>query len=270
MPGTENRKPKIDLFDCFAGATGLGSRQREHLPIDDLLGQMQRLDVGGALIRTWPVEVERNWPSANRALYETCAAHDGLVPCPVLIPATARDVPPESEQVATALEAGAGAAWIRPRGNNWPAVDWVCGALLRELNAHRLPVYITEPDLPPDPAGHAQRGEPLLVVADLAKAYPELPFLLAGFDYRTMRTILPLLRTFPNVHLTTGYNFAMHRGLEFLVDEIGPDRILFGTGFPISEPAMYVTQLMYADLPDAARAAVASGNANRLLEGIRR
>jgi predicted TIM-barrel fold metal-dependent hydrolase len=231
---------------------------------------MQRLDVAGALVRVWPDGLERDWLSTNAELYDTCAARDGLVPCPVLVPPTARDYPPEAEQVDAAIAGGAGAAWLRPRTDNWPTVEWVCGPLLRELTARRLPAYLLERDLPRDPLGHAQRGEPLVTIANLAGAHPELPLIVAGLDFRSMRTTLPLLRTFPNVHVTTGFNFAMDRGLEFLVGEIGPGQILFGSGFPISEPAMYVTQLMYADLPDDARSAIGSGNANRLLEGIRR
>ncbi|MFO7897583.1 MAG: amidohydrolase family protein [Planctomycetota bacterium] len=260
----------VKLTDAYTGFGGLGNAKREHLPLDEMLAYMEELDIARALVRTVPDDMEREWLSANQILYDICAEHDGLVPCPVLIPPTARDYPPEDAQVDRALAGGAGAVRLRPKTDNWPIREWVCGPLLRALQEKRLPAFLHERDLPlaDVPFGGAHSGFPLAAVGDLAGAYPDLPIILAGFDYRVMRTLLPLLRTFRNVHTATGYNFAMHRGLEFLVRELGPDQILFGTGFPVAEPAMYVTQLMYADIPDDARAAIGSGNLERLLEGI--
>jgi predicted TIM-barrel fold metal-dependent hydrolase len=262
----------VQLIDAYTGFGGLGHKEREHLPLDELLAYMDALDIDGALVRTVPDDMEREWISANQILYDVCAEHPGLVPCPVLIPPTACDYPPEPEQVDRALAGGAGAVWLRPKADNWPLRDWLCGPLLRALQERRLPVFLHARDLPLAEVSYGgnHSGLALAAVGDLAETYPEVPVILAGLDYRVMRTLLPLMRAFGNVHLATGYNFAMHRGLEFLVRELGHDRVLFGTGFPVAEPAMYVTQLMYADLPDEARTAIASGNLERLLEGILR
>jgi hypothetical protein len=248
----------ITLFDAHTGFGGLANAAREHVPLDDLLDAMQRLDLAGGLVRTVPDDRERNWPEANRLLYEASAPRDGLVPCPVLVPSTGRDYPPEAEQVADAVAHGAGAAWLRPKTDAWVIRDWACGALLRALQDRRLPAFILERDLPLEQLG------------DLAATCPGLPLILAGPDFRLYRTLLPLLETFANIRLALGTNFALHRGVEHLVSVLGPERILFGTGFPEGEPAMYVTQLMYADIPDDARTKIGSENIRRLMEGIRR
>jgi len=248
----------VTLFDAHTGFGGLGKAQREPVPLDDLLEAIDRLDIAGALVRTLPDDLERDWPGANGILYDTCAANEGLVPCPVLVPNTGDDYPPEEEQVADAIAHGAGAAWLRPGKDSWVIRDWACGRLFRTLQDRRLPAFLLHRDLA------------LEQVGDLADTYPELPFILAGVDFRHQRTLLPLLETFPNVHAATGKQFALHRGIEQLCDKIGAERILFGTGFPESEPGMAVTQLAYAEIPDPARAAIGAGNLERLMEGIRR
>ena len=46
--------------------------------------------------------------------------------------------------------------------------------------------------------------------------------------------------------------------------------MLFGTGFPVSEPMAAITYLMYADLSTEQKALIGSGNAQRLLAEVRR
>ena len=247
-----------ELFDAQTGFGGLGKARREHVPLSDLLEEMERLDLAGALARIVPDELERDWPEANRVLYEACAAHKGLVPCPVLVPNTGYDYPPEEEQVADAIARGAGAAWLRPGKDSWVIRDWACGRLFRALEERRLPAFLLHRDLE------------LEQIGDLAEAYDELPFIIARVDFRHYRTLLPLLETFGNVYFATGGAFGLHLGVEHLVEKLGPDRILFGTGFPESEAGMAVTQLAYAEIPEDVRAAIGSGNFERLMEGVRR
>jgi predicted TIM-barrel fold metal-dependent hydrolase len=52
------------------------------------------------------------------------------------------------------------------------------------------------------------------------------------------------------------------------VSTVGPDRVLFGTGYPETEPMAAVTQLMYADITESDRAAIGAGNLHRLLGGV--
>ena len=86
--------------------------------------------------------------------------------------------------------------------------------------------------------------------------------------YRSQRILLPLLTSFPNVQLSTGSNYCVHRGIEQLVGSVGPQRLLFGSGFPEVDPMMAISQLVYADISDEARRLIGSGNLERLIGGI--
>jgi len=49
------------------------------------------------------------------------------------------------------------------------------------------------------------------------------------------------------------------------VRQVGSDRILFGTGSPLQNGAGVVAKIAHAEISDAAREAIFSGNARRLL-----
>ena len=248
----------VRLFDVQTGFGGLVKGEAVPVAAEEWLDEMERLDIDRALARTAPDEQERDVPGANAILFAACAGHERLVPCPVVVPNTADDLAPEAEQAADAIARGAGAAWIRPAKDGWVLRDWSCGALFRALEGRRLPAFCLLRDVT-----FEQLGE-------LAGTYRELPFLLAGVAFREQRIILPLLETFPNVHLSIGNRYTTHAGLEQLVARIGADRLLFGTGFPESEAMMAVTQLMYAAIPECDKAKIGAANFERLMEGIRR
>lgn len=248
----------VVLFDVQTGFGGSAKGKPETVGVDALLDEMARLDIGRALVRTAPDELVNDAPTANEALYAGCQTHPSLTPCPILMPNAAYDMPSEDEQVAAAMGHGAGAAFLRPQLDYWSTADWASGALFRGLEARRLPAYCCDNQI-----GIEQ-------VASLAERYPRLPFILTGVSYRSDRTLLPLLGTFPKTYLSIGSNYAVHKGIERLVAKVGAERILFGTGFPVVEAASAVAMLMYAEISDEEKQLIGSGNLERLIEGILR
>ena len=168
------------------------------------------------------------------------------------MPNGGRDFPDEEDQVAEHIRAGAGAVWIRPGPDCWLLTDWCAGPLLAALEARRLPVVCLE------------RLVNLEQFAGLAKRYRRLPLILAEIGYRSGRSIIPLLERFRNVHLSIGSIFSSHGGIEQLVSLVGPQQLLFGTGFPDAESMAAITQLTYAEIPDTAKRLIGAGNFRRL------
>ncbi len=180
------------------------------------------------------------------------------MPCPTVVPSGAYDLPAEGEQVADLVARGAGAASVRPKKDDWPPAEWACGRLFCALEDRRVPAFCLEREVTPEE------------LADLAGWHPRLPFILAGVGYRSQRILVPLLESFPNVFLSVGSNYTVHRGIEQFVEKVGAGRLVFGTGFPDVEPMMAVTMLTYADVSDEEKALIGSGNMERLLQGIER
>lgn len=248
----------MELFDVQTGFGGAAKGSSDVVGPDELVAEMARLDIARGLVRIAPDDLVTDVQAANDELEAACQARTGLVPCPILVPNGGGDLPPEEDQIGRALTQGAGAVSLRPKQDYWDLADWCCGTLLAALEASRLPAYCL---------GDRFSFEE---IAGLARRYPDLPVIVAGIQYRSHRILLPLLETFPNVHVSIGSNYTVHRGLETLVERLGADRFLFGTGFPAVEPMAAVSMLVYADISDDARQAVGAGNLDRLVQGVRR
>jgi len=248
----------IRLFDVQTGFGGIAPGESSGVSVADLAGEMARLDIAKALVRTYPDELLKDVFTANEALYAACRKHPGMAPCPIIVPDTGYETPPVREQIGRAISEGAGAVVLRPEQDHWSLAEWASGSLFEALAERRMPAYCDT------------RAFSLDQVGDLADQYPGVPLILAGAEYRQDRTMLPLLSTFHNVYLSIGSNYTVHKGVERFVERVGAGRLLFGTGFPDIEPMMAVALLMYADIPEDARQHIGADNFERLMGGIRR
>ncbi len=246
------------LFDAHTGFGGAEPGRRRAVSAGELAGEMHRLAIERALVRTAPEELDADFASSNEGLFGACEDLAQLVPCPVVAPPAGRDAVPEERQVASLIDRGAAAVCIRPKTDYWLLAEWASGRLLSALAARRLPVFCHENEVPPEQ------------VAKLGGKYPQLPILHVPAGYRSLRALGALLEACGGVHLTLGGAWSLHRGIEYLVGRVGPQRLLFGTGFPAAECMAAVTMLMYADISDAERALIGSGNLQRLVGGIER
>lgn len=100
----------------------------------------------------------------------------------------------------------------------------------------------------------------------LCKAFPKLKIVLAHpGDGEEMKTRVEFVKTHANMHLDISGTGLFRLGmLRHCVREAGRDKILFGTDFPVCNPAMYLQGVLFERLEDAELEAVLSGNFKRL------
>lgn len=248
----------VDLFDVQVEIGSAPPGERHVVDAGELRGEMVRLSIGRTLVRIGPENLDMDFMYSNSKLLGMCRDDEVLVPCPVVVPGGADDVAPEEDQVATAIENGSGAAFIRPDYDGWRLDEWISGPLFKALEDRRLPVFCLE--------RMVAAGE----LARLAGNYPDLPIICAGCNYRAQRVYLRLLETFPNIRLSIGNNYTVWLGVEQVVEKYGPERLLFGTGFPVTEAMAALTMLTYADISEEDKQLIGSGNMDSLMEGIMR
>jgi hypothetical protein len=248
----------IELSDVQRGYLGMAPGQRKGVTTQELLDEMGRLRIARAVVRLVPEALEVNFIYGNERIYDACRPNPALIPCPVVAARNGVEGADDGAQVEAAVQAGAGAVWIRPEKDRWSLAAWCSDPLFRALEARRLPVICLE------------RCVGFDAVAQLAERYPHLPLIAAEVNYRSQHILLALLRRYPHVYLSTGNNNCVHRGLEQFVRLVGAERLLFGTGFPGSEPMAAITQLMYAEIGDADKRLIGSENLRRLMEAIQR
>lgn len=105
---------------------------------------------------------------------------------------------------------------------------------------------------------------------DMSRAiasHPAIAFIAAHpGDHDRVGEHIALMKQYDNVYLDLSGTGMFRFGLvKHLVNEVGADRILFGTDYPICNPRMYVQAVYGEDVPDSAREKILSGNAQRLL-----
>jgi len=128
-------------------------------------------------------------------------------------------------------------------------------ALIETARAARHPVYVVC-------LGRA--GTRTSDLANLARAYPDVAFVLGhcgftGLDARALTQIAAV----DNVAVETSGCYTAIVGLA--LSRLGPDRVLFGSEYPLQHPAVELAKLASLSLSGAVWEKVASRNACRLL-----
>ncbi|WP_163505981.1 amidohydrolase family protein [Fodinicola acaciae] len=211
---------------------------------EGLAADMRRLGIAAAVVGS----TASVWhdPANGNAEALTVAGMAGMHPCVTILPPT----PEESVDLK-----GATAARMYPVTHDFDPLDPAMDPLYEQLVARGLPLTVGLPDI----------GWPTLDA--LAGRWPRLPVIVSAIGYRALRRLAAVFRRRPNLHADL-VNFASHEGLEWFVRHFGAERLLFGTGTPVRDPAEAVARLMWSGLSDADRALVGHGNARRLFRGL--
>ena len=192
--------------------------------------------------------------TGNAQLLTELAGQTRLLPAWVGLPDSCGEVPPPAEFVAAARRYGVAAIRLYPADHGYRLTGSDCAALLDALTAARLPVLIDA-----DQASYAE-------IEAVAAARPELPVVVCRTGYRALRELAGVFSRTSNVRVDLSY-LGSHLGLEWLVERYGAHRVLFGTGWPLRDPADAVTRLLWSELSDADAARVGADNLAELTGG---
>ncbi len=115
---------------------------------------------------------------------------------------------------------------------------------------------------------HCHSLEPL---DRLCAALPDLKIVLAhpGGGKQDVLGRLDKVARYPNLHLDISGSGIDRLGiLRHAMDIAGKDKLLFGTDYPVNNPAVYVQGALYERLTGAERAALFAGNFQRLTDAV--
>lgn len=241
------------LFDVNAMVGKFPTGELAYHDVAGLKAHMARHGIGRALVYhslAW----QHDPAVGNRLLLEELKDDPTLMPCWVILPVTTGEIGSPDEFLDAMDTHGVKAVRAFPRDHVYRLVGPDCDPLLERLAQRRIPLLIdVEQSSWPE-------------IESLAAAYPELPVVVCRTGYRSLRMIAGILERRPNVHLDLAY-LSTHLGVEWLAARFGARRLLFGTGMPFTDAGGAVTRLQYAELDDAAVAAIGGGTLKRLLEG---
>jgi predicted TIM-barrel fold metal-dependent hydrolase len=125
---------------------------------------------------------------------------------------------------------------------------------------------------PPPAPGADHYGRPKYH-AEVLAAFPRLKLVLAHLGLGYEEDVVDLVQRFPNVYTDTSLRLSRldtpegwaTGDLVKLIRRIGVERVLFGTNFPMTHPAAYVSRMRSMPFTDGERERILSGNARELL-----
>jgi len=157
------------------------------------------------------------------------------------------------EELAERAEQGFQIFALFPETQGW-SLDHACLAEALRLAAKAGAVVMVE-------AG--QQGAPTLV-GRLAER-SDARVILSRVGYHNLGETLMVMKSSARIFVET-HMLASTDALEMAVDEVGSDRLLFGSCAPLRYFSSAYLRVRFADVAEAERAAVLGGNFARLLE----
>jgi predicted TIM-barrel fold metal-dependent hydrolase len=106
-------------------------------------------------------------------------------------------------------------------------------------------------------------------IAILARRHPDVTIIMAHLAGGGVRGVLDV-RDCPNVLIDTSGAQPMSGLVTYAVEQVGADRVVFGSDWPIRDFAVQRARVDDAELPDEVRAKILGGTMQRVLEGARR
>jgi len=179
-----------------------------------------------------------------------------LLPCLVLLPTITGELGKGGDIARLLEESGAAAVRLFPAEHNFSLDEWCVGDLLSLLEERGLPLILE----------HGQQG--FGEIRAICQKHPKLPVILSTTGYRTSRTLYALLRDCPNFRIEIS-TFLVFRGIEEVVALFGPEKLLFGTRIPHQPPGAAMARVLYAEIDEQAKRAIAFENAAQILVGKR-
>lgn len=250
--------PEIRYFDCFA-AIGRRSGKDPAAPwkTEDLLGEMERCQVHGALV--YANQASAVHPEVgNPIVVEECKRHPRLYPCWVGLPHHTGEFPHPDRLMQDMHANGVKALKIFPRNFKHRVDQDTLGELLGAMQEAGAVLI-------------ADRGEwenyiqiEWDEISWIAENFPNLSLLLHGVRWEATRILVPLLQRYENIHFEMS-NYQANRMIEFWCDKISHERILFGTDALKKSIGAARAYIDYSDLSPEQRWAIAGGNLARLL-----
>lgn len=234
------------------------------LTYDNILPMLDRYGIAEALVHDYHARTVYPREHGNQRLISEIAGLKRLHPVWVLEPPEKPGLDAARAVVAEMLAAGVRAARF-PLGRA-PLLAWLWEDLAGALAEHQVPCFL---DFGVDSTRGSLGDQQVNELRSLALAHPRLPLILShvmgglGVHY----AVLPLMRQVPNLYLDITGILDYWRRAAY---EIAPERVLFATGAPFTDPAILVANVQYdSRLTPQQKKLISGDNLRRLLANVK-
>ncbi len=104
------------------------------------------------------------------------------------------------------------------------------------------------------------------MVGALAKKYPNITFIMGHAGYGEWEKAIAVANKYSNVYLDITSSYRVNGVVEWLVKDVGSDRVLFGTDTPWFDPYCGIGCILFSKITDEDRHNIFHRNAERILK----
>jgi hypothetical protein len=234
---------------------------------EDLLQSMEREKIQRSVICGFPGDDPALCREGNDFLWECRARYPGkFLPLACFSLRSRREAERERDRCLAKGFPGFGEIAFYGEGLSADKIRRLAG-VLNPLRGKGVPVLLHTNE----PVGHEYPGKTgggLLPVFQLLRALPDVTFVLAhwGGGFFFYELMPEVARVAAAVLYDTAASPYLYRPLIYALalKVIGPDRILFGSDYPLLPPGRYFSEMSRARLPGPVQAKIKGGNARRL------
>jgi predicted TIM-barrel fold metal-dependent hydrolase len=263
----KNKMPSLKELKLFDSCVTLGRFSAENCitSAEQLLSIMDRYIIEEALVHDYHARSVYPLEHGNRRILDVIRNQPRLHPVWVLEPPIQPGRGPAEKVVGDMLASGVRAARLRlgSKGN----LPWVWEDLFATLEAHRIPCFLDFG--PPESTLGSMTDHDVEVLHVLVQKYPHLPLILShvmgGLGIHP--AAIYLIHRSANLHLDVSGILEYWRNVAY---EVGPERVLFATGMPFTDPGILVSNVQYAlGLDETAKKLICGGNLRRLMREVK-
>jgi len=229
--------------------------------LGDLIADMREQAIAARLVHH-AMAKENDTAAGNSRLMREITGQEGLYPCWGLGTWVTGEMSRPADLLRQLRESNVRAVRFFRYSYAIPPDEWSMGELWTALEEHCVPLVL---DLGQRWATMDELGA--REVWELCHAHPNLPVILTKHRIRFNRQVYQLFEACPNLRLELS-GYWHYRMVEDICLRFGRQRLLFGTNWPYMDSSFAIAAVMYAEVSDEDRVAVAGGNLRSLLEAV--
>jgi hypothetical protein len=220
--------------------------------LSSLLAEMERSGVSGGLV----IKTVNEAVLANSSLAGDIKDNKNLKGIWQILPSCTAEIPAPDILPQIMKENNIGAITVNPNIHRYLPRKNVIGDYMQMAKNRKIPVML-----------NTSRGLTLEQADDIMRDFFDLTAILT-FDncWPSDRYLRPFLDTYPNLVLDMTYMLT-DCGLADMLKKYPAEKILFGSGFPVSYMGAHMMVIKHAEIPEEDKRKIAGGNLKKLLEG---
>ncbi|MCL1858562.1 MAG: amidohydrolase [Oscillospiraceae bacterium] len=219
--------------------------------INELVENMENAGITGGLV----LKTINEAILANNSLADDIIDKDNLKGVWHILPSRTDENPAPYVLPQLMKQNNISALTVNPKGHRYLPRKIAIGDYLEMACERKIPVLL-----------NTDRGITLEQIDDIMRDFRDLTVILTHADcWPNDRFLRPFLDAYPNLCLDMTYMLT-DCGLKDMIKKYPAERILFGSGFPISYMGAHILVIKHAEISEDDKRKIAGGNLKRLIK----